>query len=95
VIEDGQPESQRAAELFAAVDRDAAGLKDDRRTQDSRILTHRPEAHGEMPHISWQTSAATAQRLATQTETPQVSSMPLPQIRWQRTKGLWMRSDRR
>jgi hypothetical protein len=86
VIEDGQPESQRVAELFAAVDRDAAGLKDDRLTQDSRILTHRPKAHGEMPHISWQTSAATAQRLATQTETPQVSSMPLPQIRWQRTR---------
>jgi glycerol kinase len=42
----------------------------------------------EIPHIRWQISAATIQRLATQTETPQVSSLPPPQIRWHRTLAI-------
>lgn len=38
-----------------------------------------------MPHIYWQISTAIAQRLASQTETSQVSSLRLPEIGWHRT----------
>jgi hypothetical protein len=42
-------------------------------------------ARGRMAQILWQTSALTAQGPATQTEPPQVSDLPLAQIRWHRT----------
>ena len=51
-----------------------------------RAVTHRPAAPTAKCLISaGRPARATAQRVATQTEAPQVSSLPLPQIRWRRT----------
>src|SRR5450755_3308450 len=43
--------------------------------------------HSEMGHIHWQTGAATAQDIATETEPAQNSSLPVAQIRRHRTTG--------
>jgi len=43
------------------------------------------DAPGEIPHISWQAITASARRLATQTETPQVTACRCLRSRWHRT----------
>ena len=58
------------------------------RRADNASTSVAQECYRRMPHIRWQTSAHNHPTLCHSTETSQVSSLPLPPIRWHRTRAV-------